>query len=94
VQSESDKTPIANRSVLLRQECDGWAILLNPDTGDALALNPTGVFIWKRLDGHNSIRDILKELCEAYCNVPDETGPHLEKFLRDLIEKGFASFET
>ena len=90
----SHKTPIAKQSVLLRQEFDDWAILFDPDTGDAFCLNPIGVLIWKLLDGQNTIQDILKKLLETCTNVPEEASSHLENFLQDLIEKGFASYEN
>ena len=91
---KSHKTPIAKQSVLLRQEFDDWAILFDPDTGDAFGINPMGIFIWKLLDGHHTIQDILKKLFETCTNVPEEAKSHLEKFFRELAEKGFATYEN
>ena len=52
--------PIANPLIVLREEFDDWAILFDPDSGDAFGLNPIGVHIWKRLDGNHAVKDILK----------------------------------
>ncbi len=46
-----DHKPIVNPYVQLREEFDDWAILFNPDTGRGFGLNPTGVRVWKLLDG-------------------------------------------
>ncbi|RPJ51839.1 MAG: SynChlorMet cassette protein ScmD, partial [Acidobacteria bacterium] len=43
--------PIANPTVVLREEFDDWAVLFNPDTAAAVGTNPVGVAVWKRMDG-------------------------------------------
>ena len=52
------KNPIANPIVVLRKEFDDWAVLFNPDTAEAVGVNPVGVAIWELLDGKNSLEDI------------------------------------
>lgn len=90
--SISDK-PIANPTVVLREEFDDWAVLFDPDSGNAVGLNPVGVFIWKRLNGDRTSQDILKELHENCEGVPDEAEDHLNKFIRGLVEQGLAGYE-
>ena len=85
--------PIANLSVVLREEFDDWAILFDPDTGNAFGLNPIAVFIWKRLDGSHTMARILQELKENAEGVPAEAEDHLREFIRDLIQQGFAGYE-
>ena len=51
--------PAANPLIVLREEFEDSAILYNPDSGSTFGLNPLGVFIWKRLDGHHSEEDDL-----------------------------------
>jgi SynChlorMet cassette protein ScmD len=85
--------PVANPLVVLREEFDDWAILFDPDTGNAFGLNPTSVYIWKRLDGHHKVGDILKELCENAEGVPEEAEEHLKEFIGDLVKKGLAGYE-
>jgi SynChlorMet cassette protein ScmD len=64
--------PIANPEVVLREEFDDWAVLFDPDSGEAFGLNPVGVFIWKRLDGKRTPAEIIGELRQQCDNVPDE----------------------
>jgi hypothetical protein len=53
--------PVAKSVVVLREEFDEWAVLYNPDTADAVGINPVGVAIWKLLDGIH-ITDIAIEV--------------------------------
>ncbi len=59
---KNGEKPIANPFVILREEFDDWAVLFDPDTGHGFGLNPTGVYIWKLLDGKHSIEDMLSAL--------------------------------
>ena len=86
--------PIANPLVVLREEFDNWAILFDPATGNAFGLNPVGVFVWKRLDGQHTIKDILNELRKSCEKVPEKVEDHLKEFIQDLVEKGFAEQES
>ena len=86
--------PIANPLVVLREEFDNWAILFDPPTGNAFGLNPVGVFVWKRLDGLHTIKDILNELRKSCEKVPEKVEDHLKEFIQDLVEKGFAEQES
>jgi SynChlorMet cassette protein ScmD len=88
------KKPIANQLVVLREEFDDWAILFDPDTGNAFGLNPVGVFIWKRLDGKHTMEDILKELRDNTEDVPEEGGDHLREFVKELVEQGLVGYEV
>jgi SynChlorMet cassette protein ScmD len=63
--------PIANPYIMLREEFDDWAILFNPDTGRGFGLNPTGVYIWKLLDGEHSVDDMREALRR---DADDRTG--------------------
>ena len=89
----NENRPIANPLVVLREEFDDWAILFDPDTGNAFGLNPVGVFIWKRLDGKHAIEDIVKELRENAEDVPEEAEAHLKEFVDALGEQGLAGYE-
>ena len=82
--------PIANPLIVLREEFDDWAILFDPDTGNAFGLNPLSVFIWKRLDGKHTINDILEELREACDDTPENAEQEIKDFIEELVEKGCA----
>lgn len=90
---DKDK-PIANYLMVFREEFDDWAILFDPDTGDASGLNPVSVFIWKRLDGKHTIQDILVELRESCEDVPDTAEQEIKAFVEGLVEKGYAGYEV
>lgn len=88
-----DKKPVANPLIVLRQEFDDWAVLFDPDTGNAFGLNPVSVFIWKHLDGRHTIEDILKELRESCENVPEDAGNHIKEFIEDMVKRGLVGYE-
>jgi SynChlorMet cassette protein ScmD len=90
---ETHDKPIANPLVVLREEFDDWAILFDPDTGNAFGLNPTGVYLWKLLDGKHSIDEMLRSLRQEAEEVPEEAGDHLREFIADLTKRGLAGHE-
>ena len=90
---ELSNKPVANPVVLLREEFDDWAVLFDPDTGNAFGLNPTGVFVWKCLDGSRTVGDILNTLQENCKEVPDEAEQHLNNFILNLSEQGLVGYE-
>ena len=88
------ENPIANQMIVLREEFDDWAVLFDPDSGDAFGLNPIGVHIWKRLDGNHSVKDILKDLQGGYEDVPYEAEGDLQEFIEDLVQRGLVGYEV
>jgi SynChlorMet cassette protein ScmD len=90
--SNHDK-PIASPLVLLREEFDDWAVLFDPDTGHGFGANPTGVYLWKVLDGEHSIDDLLKALRRDALDVPTEVADHLLAFVAELAQQGLAGHE-
>jgi SynChlorMet cassette protein ScmD len=91
---EPNSKPIANPLVVLREEFDDWAILFDPDTGDAFGLNPTGVYVWKLLDGTHSIGDMLDALRRDAEGIPDEAPGHIQEFIAELVKQGLAGYEV
>ncbi|WP_424358780.1 SynChlorMet cassette protein ScmD [Methanocella sp. MCL-LM] len=85
--------PVANPSIVFREEFDDWALLFDPDSGEAYGLNPVSVFIWKHLDGKHTIDDILLELRENCEEVPDTAGSDIGQFVDELVKRGFAGSE-
>jgi SynChlorMet cassette protein ScmD len=81
---------IVNPSTVLREESDDWAVLFDPDTGESFAVDPVGVFIWKRLDGRHTFEEILTELHQACEHVPETAREDCMEFLDDLAKRGFA----
>jgi SynChlorMet cassette protein ScmD len=87
------KRPVANPTVVLREEFDDWAVLFDPDSGEAFGLDPVSVFIWRLLDGKHTASEIVKKLREA-CEdgVPEEAPDHLKDFIEDLTSKGLVGY--
>ena len=89
----SRKKPRANPLIVFREEFDDWAILFDPDTGNAFGLNPTSAFIWKLLDGNHTLEDIEKKVYEHCEEVPSDAREHISEFIHDLVERGYAGYE-
>ena len=85
--------PIANPVVVLREEFDDWAVLFNPDTADAVGVNPVGVAVWKLMDGNYDLDEILAQVKDQFKNVPDTATEEVTAFVNDLAERGFVGYE-
>ena len=81
--------PIANPVVVLREESDDWALLFNPDTDQVVGTNPTGVEIWRLLDGTRTIAQIATQLREHLDDVPDAVDDEVNDFVSGLAARGF-----
>ncbi len=86
--------PIANPMIVFREEFDDWAILFDPDSGFCHGLSPTGVFVWKHLDGRHTPEKIVEKLKEVCPDVPDTAREDIEAFLQDLAQRGMAGHEV
>jgi SynChlorMet cassette protein ScmD len=85
--------PIANPSVVLREEFDDWAVLFNPDTANASGINPVGVAVWKRMDGKRSLEDIVSEIRNSFEDTPEAALKEIVVFVNTLAENGFVGLE-
>ena len=86
--------PLAHPEVVLREEFDDWAVLFHPDTAAAVGINPTGVAIWKLLDGTHEVEDIVQELNTQFSNVPDAAPQEIMEFIQTLTDDGFIGYEA
>jgi SynChlorMet cassette protein ScmD len=89
----TSENPIGNPEVVLREEFDEWAVLFNPDTADAVGINPVGVTIWKLMDGKHSVEEIIKEIRDRFADVPENSFEHVASFVNSLADKGFVGYE-
>ena len=85
--------PIVNPVVVLRKEFDDWAVLFNPDTAEAVGINPVGVAIWELLAADSSLLDIIENIKENFADVPGSAAEDVQSFINDLTERGFIGFE-
>ncbi len=90
----NDDKPIANPMVVLREELDDWAVLFDPETGNAVGINPSAVFIWKLLDGEQTLDVILKKVREYAEDVPGDVRDQIVAFLYELVAAGLASIDS
>ena len=85
--------PVANPLLVLREEFDGRTVLFDPDTGNGFDLNPVGVFVFNRLDGKHTLKNIYEELCQDLDEVPKGAEKEVVEFVEVLLKKGYAGFK-
>jgi SynChlorMet cassette protein ScmD len=90
---KNDEKPIANPVVVLREEFDDWAVLFDPDSGNAFGLSPTGVYVWKFLDGEHTLDALLLNIRAHADNVPEDASDHIKAFVDALVAEGLAGFD-
>ena len=86
--------PVANPLLVLREEFDDFAVLFDPDTGNGFGLNPVSVFVFNRLDGKHTLKDIYAELSQSFDEVPENAEEDVAEFVEVLLKKGYAGFEN
>lgn len=84
---------LKNPLIVLREEFDDWAILYNPDNAHAVGINPTGVAVWKLLDGKKGVTEVVEELKKRFIEVPDCAHEDVKSFIQDLETEGFVGRE-
>ena len=89
---EPKKTPIQNPMTVLRVEFDDWAILFDPDRAKTMGINPTGVAVWKLIDGQNGLEDIVKGITEKFSDVSISLEKEISDFIDELYKNGFIGY--
>ena len=85
--------PTPNPAIVLREEFDDWAVLFNPDTGDAVGMNPVGVAAWTLMDGRRSLDEIVAEVDQLFDGMPRNAVDDMTDFVDNLAERGFVGLE-
>jgi SynChlorMet cassette protein ScmD len=85
--------PIVNPVAVLREEFDDWAVLFNPDSGEAVGISPVGVAIWKLMDGERNLEKIVAEIKDRFADVPETAFEEVTDFVSNLVESGFVGYE-
>ncbi len=88
----ANKNPIVNPVVVLREEFDDWAVLFNPDTAEAVGINPVGVEVWKMMDGVKDLDMIVAEVKEIFDEVSEGVFDEIDTFVSDLKGRGFIGY--
>lgn len=84
--------PVVNPVVVLRKEFDDWAVLFNPDTAEAVGINPVGVAVWEMLARHQDRDSVLAGLRQTFAEVPDTLASDIDSFITELAGHGFVGY--
>lgn len=83
--------PTVKGDLVLREEDDG-AFIFDPIQDSLQVLNETGVFVFKELNGKNSVDDIVKKLLSQYSDMgADAVKKDVEAFIEQMKGRGFLS---
>jgi hypothetical protein len=88
-----DKTnyPSVKDDIVLREEDDG-AFIFDPIQDRLQVLNETGVFVFKELNGKNSIDEIVNKVLSQYSEAgADAVKKDIEAFIEQMKGRGFLS---
>jgi hypothetical protein len=93
----TDTQPIRSESVVSR-EIAGEKVLVPirreaADLESIYVLNEVASFVWDRLDGHHSLREIKEALLAAFDASPDEAETDIQAFVAQLSESGLLQAE-
>ena len=88
------KIPVANPAVVSRDGLDEGRVMVNCDTGAALALNRTGALVWDLIDGRRSPDEIADAVRKSFSNAPDTVRDDVAALLVTLSEDGFIGYEV
>jgi len=88
------RRPLINPVVVLREEFDDWAVLFNPDTAEALGINPVGIAVWKLMDGRQTVEQIASKIQEQFSQVPGTAPDEIGRFVADLEKRGYIGYES
>jgi len=70
------------------QQVGGEAVLVDLETGNAVGLNPTGSFVWTRLDDQPD-SEIAVALAEHFDIEKDEAAGDVREFVSRMRDRGF-----
>ena len=88
----TDTIPVRAENVISRQ-VDEEAVLVSPERGEVKVINQTGALIWKNLDGHNSIGQLVELVCREYRVDREAAEKDLMEFLDALFMRGLITLD-
>ena len=89
-----DATPVINPAVVTREDPDGGMILVNCDTGAALALNSTGKIVWNLMSGRRDPAALIAAVRQEFPDAPDSVTDDVTTLLANLAAEGFIGYEV
>jgi len=85
--------PFPNPLAICEDGPDGWTLLVNPDVGAAIAINPTGALVWRLADGRRTVDDIVAGVRRRFVNAPGSMCDDVTALLATLSEAGLIGEE-
>jgi len=89
---DSCYVPFPNPDVILQEEGDRKAVLVNLDTGNAISLNAVGRFIWETADGNITVEEIINRVKQNFLSVPDDISEDVIILVNILKQNGFFGY--
>jgi hypothetical protein len=80
------KMPYRVKQGLFAQLVDGDLLILNRERGEIHQLNPVAGFIWDKLDGQNTLEQLVMAITEKYDVEHDTAKRDLESLLKALSD--------
>lgn len=81
---------LVNPDVSCREEGPEGALLFNPDTGDMLVINTSGLIIWQSLARKRTVDEIVTVLNETCDGIPkDRVEEDVLEFIQKLLPGGY-----
>lgn len=80
--------PVTNPTMVLREEEDECALLFDPETGSAQILNTTAVAVYKLLDGHRTLAEVMTALRNMFEDIDAQAEEQVLTLVRDLCRLG------
>ncbi|MBC7229621.1 MAG: PqqD family protein [Actinobacteria bacterium] len=70
------------------REIDGEAVLVNVRRDEVMHLNPVAAFLWSRLDGKRSLREVARAIAEEFEVDAETAEADAVSFAGELLERG------
>lgn len=91
--SDLNTIPVPNPAVVSREAPDGGSVMVNCDTGTAVAVNATGTLVWKFIDGRRSPGAIAEAVGSHFGIARETVQADVDALLATLADDGFVGYE-
>ncbi len=89
-----DSLPVGNPAYALQEDAGGWAVIVNLDVPTGLALNSTGLLIWRLVNGVRTVGDIIEETAKCFIDAPPTLEDDVRAILDILLDTGLIGYEV
>lgn len=91
---ENFHIPIRNPDHAFREADEDWTVLVNLDSADAVALNETGMLLWKSINGSATVGQIIEDVKKHFTDTPPDAEEDMLAVLGTLRDAGLIGFEV